>query len=101
MGNRIDETAIVANVIDEELLGIKRFIDVTEDISAKQIDLYETIEFKENTPDYDGPYEVIPKMHDQTLETKRKMLAEDIHVLEIPSYVTSNEHGYSFIIGDE
>lgn len=101
MTDRIDETTIVANVIDESLLGIKRFIDVTEDITTNQLDFEVDIKFIENPPNYDGPYEVIPKMYDQTLGTKRKTLAEDIHVLEIPSYVTSNEHGYSFIIGDE
>lgn len=100
MTDRIDETTMVANVIDESLLGIKRFIDVTEDITTNQLDFEVDIKFIENPPNYDGPYEVVPKVYSQTLPTKRKTLADDVLVHEIPTYETSNQYGYSFIIGD-
>ena len=45
MTDRIDETTIVANVIDESLLGIKRFIDVTEDSTTNQLDFEVDIKF--------------------------------------------------------
>lgn len=48
---------------------------------------------------YTGTYEVIPSVEVQTLETGQKFLLEDISVLEIPSYETSNLYGTTFIIG--
>lgn len=52
---------------------------------------------------YTGPYEVIPKAFEsQTLETKDQILSENISVLEIPFYVTSNEsNGKTIYIGGE
>ena len=49
---------------------------------------------------YTGVYEVTPAVYSQTLETAGKRLAEDVTVLEIPFYETSNlSGGYTAIIG--
>lgn len=50
---------------------------------------------------YEGEYEVIPKTIDQTLETKKKTMKDDLTVKAIPYYQTSNTAGgYTAIIGD-
>ena len=40
---------------------------------------------------YDGSYEVTPKTYSQTLDTAYKMMQEDVTVLEIPYFETSND----------
>lgn len=40
---------------------------------------------------YEGPYEVTPKAHEETiLATKHKAMTDDVTVLEIPYWETSN-----------
>jgi len=40
---------------------------------------------------YEGSYEVTPKAHsDQTLDTKGKLMTDDVTVFKIPYYETSN-----------
>lgn len=47
---------------------------------------------------YKGPYEVIPKTIDQTLETKNKLMKDDVTVKEIPYAETSNVYGTTVTI---
>lgn len=43
---------------------------------------------------YEGDYEVTPKLHiTQTLDTDGKYMEDDVIVLEVPYYETSNESG--------
>ena len=42
---------------------------------------------------YEGPYEVTPKITAQTLETKQKFMDKDIQIREIPYYRVSNIKG--------
>lgn len=51
--------------------------------------------------EYEGDYVVTPKVASQTLSTKEKLLHEDILILEIPYYETSNESGKTIYIGGE
>ena len=44
-------------------------------------------------PQYDGSYEVTPRVTAQTLPTARKILTEDLTVREIPRYDVSNTAG--------
>ena len=44
-------------------------------------------------PSYEGEYIVIPKLHEQTLETRHKTMSNDVTVKEIPITVTSNPQG--------
>ena len=42
---------------------------------------------------YEGPYEVSPQITTQTLETKQKIMDEDIQIREIPFCRVSNIKG--------
>lgn len=50
---------------------------------------------------YEGPYVVVPKIIEQTLETKDKHMEEDVLICEIPYYETSNiQNGITVFIAD-
>lgn len=42
---------------------------------------------------YDGSYEVTPAVESQTLPTKKKLMADDLTIKEIPIYETTNNSG--------
>ena len=44
-------------------------------------------------PSYDGPYEVTPRFHEQTLKTKNKLMTDDVTVEVIPAHEVSNPAG--------
>ena len=44
-------------------------------------------------PSFDGPYEVTPRFHEQTLKTKNKLMTDDVTVETIPVYRTINPSG--------
>ena len=50
---------------------------------------------------YQGRHTVIPRIYSQTLPTKNKLVKEDVLVLEIPYYETSNLSGKTVYIGGE
>jgi hypothetical protein len=51
---------------------------------------------------YAGPYTVTPRAWDETvLETSEKYMTDDVTVLRIPYYETSNNTGYTVYIADE
>lgn len=51
---------------------------------------------------YTGDYIVTPKAHAQTvLPTKRKLMTDDITVLEIPYWETTNPNGKTVYIAEE
>ncbi len=47
--------------------------------------------------DYDGSYEVTPKVSAQSLQTKDKHLTDDIKIKSIPFFNTGNETGGSTV----
>lgn len=50
---------------------------------------------------YIGEYTVTPKTTSQTLATRHKTMQDNVMVLEIPYYETTNEQGgYTVIIGE-
>lgn len=69
------------------------------DVESLDFDLSgdEVLEFTVFTPHaldvdvYDGDYEVTPKTYSQTLETAHKLMQEDVTILEIPYFETSND----------
>lgn len=51
---------------------------------------------------YAGEYEVIPKAREsQTLETKDKLMEENVLIFEVPYFQTSNEYGDTVYIASE
>ena len=60
-------------------------------------------EYKIAVPEvYEGEYIVTPKAHEsQTLETANKLLEENVLVLDVPYFQTSNEYGDTVYIASE
>ena len=56
-----------------------------------------------DVPVYDGIYSVTPKVYEETtLETKRKLMQNNVTVSRIPQYHVSNDaEGITLIIGEE
>lgn len=51
---------------------------------------------------YDGSYEVTPKVTEQSMHTKDKLMAEDVKIKSIPFFSVSNETGGNTVyIGKE
>lgn len=48
---------------------------------------------------YQGSYSITPAVEAQTLETKNRRMDEDLTILEIPYFETSNQSGTTVIIG--
>ena len=49
---------------------------------------------------YEGNYEVTPKVTPQTLLTGQRVMKDNLNVLSIPYYETSNLKGKTIIIGE-
>lgn len=49
--------------------------------------------------DYAGPYNVVPKVDSQSLNTADKHLIRDVTIEPIPYYEVSNQNGKTIIIG--
>lgn len=49
---------------------------------------------------YEGNYEVTPKVTSQTLLTGQRVMKDNLNVLSIPYYETSNLKGKTIIIGE-
>lgn len=56
-----------------------------------------------DVPVYDGAYSVTPKVYEETtLETKKKLMKNNVTVARIPQYQVSNDaDGVTLIIGEE
>ena len=68
-----------------------------EIIGCDEIEL-EIIGQCEDIPQYAGPYMVIPKRTEQTLDTDQKIMRADVTVKEIPYEETHNAHGITAVI---
>ena len=80
----------------------------TERIQANNEELRKSIEMAETLPDvsvdggdpYEGEYVVTPKVNEQTLPTKQKVMLDDMTVLAIPyAEVTNVSNGKTVTIG--
>ena len=64
-------------------------------------DLVTVIQTYGNVPVYEGDYVITPSAHNQqVLETKDKLLEENVTVLKIPTSETHNQYGLTFYIGE-
>lgn len=52
-------------------------------------------------PEYEGPYEVVPTVEAQTLETAYTLLTDDVTVTAVPYYQVSNVSGDTVYIASE
>lgn len=53
-----------------------------------------------NQEQYTGVYTVTPKITQQTLNTAQKILKDNVDILSIPYYETTNVKGKTIIIGE-
>ena len=96
-----------AAVVDENNIHLKGVIsDETPRIKIAIKDGAEKISGKLGigglaTKKYTGSYSIIPSSSAQVLETKRKMMIDDLEIKAIPYYETSNETGMTVYIGGE
>lgn len=51
-----------------------------------------------NAEEYNGSYEVTPKLEEQTLQTAKKVMREDVTIKEIPIFTVTNSSGGNTII---
>lgn len=67
-------------------------IPMTIETDIIEVDMTIGAEYAISSADeYEGEYTVTPKAHEeQTLETKDKLMAENVTVVKIPYYETSN-----------
>ncbi len=79
------------------------FVDVGDVKYRRPVNIDISKSRSEPIEEYTGPYEVIPKANQEViLATEGKKMKDDVLVLEIPYYETSNIHnGYTVYIGGE
>lgn len=53
----------------------------------------------EGIEQYEGDYTVIPKVSEQKMQTKNKMMKENVTIEQIPFHEFSNETGTTVVIG--
>ena len=72
----------------------KQTINITQDVIL--VPVYKDI------PEYQGVYDVIPKVVEQRMETKNKVMRDDVTIKSIPFFNVSNTSGGSTVyIGNE
>ena len=49
--------------------------------------------YGDGLPDYDGPYDVIPKVEAQSLPTAERSMHRDVQISGVPIFETSNQAG--------
>lgn len=92
IANFIDDTSIYAQLTG--VSSIKATISEDSGVIEGVINGYTS------APIYEGDYIVTPKTDEEVvLNTSDKLLTDDITVLEIPYYETSNVSGYTVYIG--
>lgn len=88
----IDDTSIYAQLAGTG--SIRARLDENDGVINGTITSYTS------APIYEGDYIVTPRVNEEVvLETSDKLLTDDVTVLEIPYYETSNISGYTVYIG--
>lgn len=81
--------------LNEQEVHLTGKIDVQEnELSAK----FNAELFVGTIPEYEGTYEITPMVTSQTFDTKDKKLTDDMTVLAIPYYETTNTSGGDYVI---
>jgi hypothetical protein len=53
----------------------------------------------EGIEQYEGDYAIIPKVSEQKMQTKNKMMKDNVTIERIPFYEFSNDSGTTVVIG--
>lgn len=69
-----------------------KFSETSKTIPANMGEVQVVTEFVGGEP-YNGDYVVTPKVAEQTLETKAKVMADDVQIKAIPFFETANNAG--------
>lgn len=81
-------------------MGNKYNLKLTERTNHIQFGFYDKIDASGGIEEYEGPYVVTPKAWEEIiLDTDEKYMKDDVTVLEIPYYETSNVSGMTAYIG--
>lgn len=92
------EATIIGNIRNEaQIIGRVQAVNGIKTASIAIGEFHDRMEF------YDGDYIVTPKAHEQTvLETEGLCMKDNVVVLEVPYFETSNiQNGYTVYIGSE
>ena len=92
MSNVLNELVITGSIrkANDELSGDVTFeLTTTGDVSIPDVI---------GDDPFDGPYEVEPTFKNQVLKTRTKTMIQDLKVLKIRTYQTSNRYGTTFIV---
>ena len=105
MANNIFELEVGINSIEIPIsIEPPEPIVMIMEVHDREVPIELSIDYKINGteyPTYPGPYVVIPKAIDQTLDTRDKVMAYDVLVTEVPIYKISNpQGGFTFKILD-
>lgn len=85
---------------NDKKIGVK-FSDINQKISAN-FGAVQTVTEYVGGELYEGDYTVIPRVVEQTMPTKNRVLVEDMKIKEIPFFNVSNTSGGSTVyIGNE
>ncbi len=77
------------------------FVEVEQTFNVDFGDVQTVTKYVGGTP-YDGDYTIIPKVSEQTMPTKEKVMIDDVLVKAIPFFNVSNTSGGSTVyIGKE
>ena len=74
---------------------------LTGKISGNSNNLGGVITFSDGITTYSGDYTITPRVQSQTMNTKNKKMEDNVTVLAIPYYETSNLKGKTVYIGGE
>lgn len=53
----------------------------------------------EGIEQYEGDYTIIPKVSEQKMQTKNKMMKDNVKIQKIPIHEFSNDYGTTVVIG--
>lgn len=76
--------------------------DIDYELELQNDSEYYELEYDESSsilPYYTGDYNVIPRVYEQSLETRQKSMSNDVTIQEIPKAEVSNIYGITITIG--
>lgn len=75
---------------------------VSDGVEEVEIEVKEVEVIRDGSGEYDfykGDYSIIPKINSQIMDTKDKIMKDNVEVAAIPFHEVSNENGTTIVIG--